>query len=406
MKILMVIPISPVPTYFGAAIRVKYLLRKLASEHDVTVVTFGTPDQRELFMLEFGDLVDDLYLLPQPWSRKYKRMAQICSIFSSRSYFFMSGYSRQMQKKIIELMSTRDFDVVHTEFPFMSQYHFPGDAIRVLDAHNVEYENFRRMALKHRSLLRKWFYHMEYRKVYREEVAMFRKQDILMATSKEDIAIIKRDVDDVPAYVIPNGVDTSFFSPHDWQPEQYSLVFTGMMGYTPNDDGMLWFLDEIFPLVLKELPNTKINIVGNQPSDELRRHQSENVIVTGFVDDVRPYVWNSSVFVVPLRMGSGTRLKVVEALAMNKPVVSTSIGCEGIEVEHGNTILIHDDPSEFAGAVVDLLKNRELCLRLVEKGYKLVTSVYDWTVIGDRMLEVYEVLDSPTVREKEVKGSK
>lgn len=382
--------------------RIYYLLKSLTEEHDVTVLTFGTSERKQQLEDEFGELVEDIHVIPEPRSKSWKRLTQFFSVFSKkRSYWFIYSYSRAMQAKINELLSENDYDVVHTEFPNMGQYKIPEESIKIIDSHNVEYENFRRMWEKSRQPLRKWFYKREYDKVFREEIEVLNKQNLLLATSKEDLKILKRDVTDVPAYVVPNGVDTSFFTPSSFTPEPWSLVFTGMMGYTPNNDGILWFLDEIFPLILDEIPQAKIYIVGNKPTEELKRRQSDQIIVTGFVDDVRPYVWKSGVFVVPLRMGSGTRLKVVEALAMKKPVVSTSIGCEGIEVEHGKSILVQDDPKMFAEEVVTLLRDRERCEQLARQGYELVTDTYDWSIIGHTMLDIYRSLNVENKKEAE-----
>jgi glycosyltransferase involved in cell wall biosynthesis len=390
MKVLILMPYTPVPANFGGAIRIYYLLKSLAHEHEVTVLAFGTPDRERLIKEEFGRLVQDIHIIPEPWSRKYKRPGQLYSMFTSKSYSNICCYSNRMQEKIDELLLQGEYDVVHCEFPCMGQYKLKNGVRKILDAHNVEYENFRRMWKKSRSSLRGWYYKKEYQKEFKEEVRALQAQDIIMATSKDDIEIIRKDVSGVPGFVVPNGVDTSFFTPSQAKPEPYSIVFTGMMGYTPNSDGMLWFLDDIFPLILEKIPQARVYIVGSRPPESLKKRQSDNIIVTGFVDDVRPYVWKSSVFVVPLRMGSGTRLKVVEALAMKKPVVSTSIGCEGIDVEHNRSILIEDYPEVFAERVVELLKNKQLRDRLTKEGYDLVTSKYDWSVVGETMLEVYK----------------
>lgn len=392
MKILIIMPYSPVPKTFGGALRIYYLLKNLASEHQVTAVAFGSARKKHLFEEEFGDLLEEIHVVPEPHGKLYKRLAQCYSVFSSGSYNMLACYSKKMQNKLDELLTENEFDVVHTEFPFMGQYEIKGDVIKILDAHNVEHDNFRRMWEKCRHPLRRWFYRKEYEKVKKEEADILFQQDMLLATSQADLKLLRKNVDNVSGFVVPNGVDTSFFTPSDCQTEPYSMVFTGMMGYTPNNDGMQWFLDEIFPRILREKPQAKVYIVGNKPPEALKKRQSENVIVTGFVDDVRPYVWNSSVFIVPLRMGSGTRLKVVEALAMKKPVVSTSIGCEGIEVEHGKSILIEDNPAEFASAVVTLMEEKELAGRLMREGYNLVKSRYDWSVIGRSLLQIYRPL--------------
>ena len=274
MKILYLLPYIPVPPIFGGALRIYHLLKSLASEHEVTVLCYGTPEKLKLFRSSFKDLVGEIHTVPFPWSMNLRRLAQCYSVFSSRSFNFRCYRNRKMQQKAEELLNARDFDVIHSEFPYMGQFASGGDATRILDMHNVEYYNFRRMWLKTRHPLKKWFYHKEYRKMYREEVEVLHRQDAIFTTSKEDLEIIRRDVAHVPAWVIPNGVDTSFFTPAGPAAEPHSMVFTGMMGYTPNHDGMLWFLEEIFPLILRQIPDARVYIVGSRPPGALRRRRT------------------------------------------------------------------------------------------------------------------------------------
>lgn len=406
MKILNVMPYSPVPPDFGGALREYYLLKSLSSEHNVSVVTYGTDEQFRAFKEEFEDILDNIYMLNPPWERKYRRLAQLYTLCTDKSYFYHNNCSQQMESAVQNILDAGDFDAVHCEFSVMGNMELGSDVYKIMDTHNVEYENFRRMSQKTDSVFRKWFYRREYRKVRSEEVETLNKHDLIFSTSEQDRKIIRQDVPDVPNYVVPNGVDTSFFTPSGTTDvEPYSLVFTGMMAYTPNNDGILWFLDEIFPRIREEIPQAKIYIVGKRPTAELKRRASDRVVVTGFVDDVRPYVWKSNVFVVPLRMGSGTRLKVVEALSMKKPVVSTGIGCEGIEVENGKSILINDEPEAFARSVVRLLEERQLRTHLVEHGYELVNKKYDWSVVGNRMLEAYEDCFSLDLKKKQNTGT-
>jgi len=182
--------------------------------------------------------------------------------------------------------------------------------------------------------------------------------------------------------VVPNGVDTKFFNKNDKvEQEPYTMVFTGAMGYLPNQDGIMFFLDEIYPLIKNEIPEAKIYVVGSRPPERLQKYATDDVIITGFVDDVRPYIDRSSVYVVPLNMGSGTRLKVLEAMSMEIPIVSTSIGCEGIEIKDGENILVRNEPQEFANAVIELMRNKKLSNDLVKEGYELVKTKYDWSVV-------------------------
>jgi glycosyltransferase involved in cell wall biosynthesis len=308
-------------------------------------------------------------------------------------------HSMEMQTTIDRLLDRHSFDAVHCEFPMMGVYDFTSATIKILDAHNVEHDNFRRWAHYGPSMVRRLHYRCEWLKVKEEELGVCRKQDGILITSARDKALLDIDVPDVPKYLIPNGVDTSYFAPADDASEPHSLVFSGMMGYLPNYDGVLHFLDEIFPKIQRCIPDVKIYVVGKQPPKALVDRADNNVIVTGYVDDVRPYLRKASVYVVPLRMGSGTRLKVLEAMAMHKPIVTTAIGCEGIEAVDGESVLIADHPELFAERVVELFNDRAVRQRLVRAGREVVDTKYDWTIIGTRLVEVYQSLWKPRLME-------
>jgi len=172
------------------------------------------------------------------------------------------------------------------------------------------------------------------------------------------------------------------------------MVFVGLMKYVPNYDGITWFLDEIFPKILERVPDATITIVGKNPPQSISGRANENIIVTGFVEDTRPYIEKSSVYVVPLRVGGETRLKILEAMAMKKPIVITSIGCEGIDVINGQSLLIADNPNEFAEKVMQLFSSPKKVVDLTTNGYELVNNRYSWESIGHQMDKAYRELMS------------
>lgn len=392
MKILHIMPYSPVPPNFGGALRTYNILQRISKHHEVTLLLFGSKQDEQNLRNEFGGAVRNIYVMPEPWQRTYKRIAQLYSTVHIHSYFHMLAVNAAMQKKINQLLSAEQYDIVQTEFSHMSNYTLHTSAVKILDAHNVEYDNFRRMSVNDHRPLRKFHYFLEYKKLQREEINGCGKQDALFVTSERDKAVFEKDLPGVPKFVVPNGVDSGFFTAGDEQREPFSLVFTGMMAYVPNYDGILYFLDEIFPLILKKIPEAKIYIVGNRPPAHLTARASSKVIVTGYVDDVRPYIRKASVYVVPLRMGSGTRLKIAEALSMKIPIVTTSIGCEGINITSGENALIADDPASFAESVISLFKNPSLQRKLTVNGYELMKTTYDWSVISDKVLSYYAML--------------
>ncbi len=391
MKILHVMPYTPVPPTFGGALRIYHLLKHMAEHHNVTIAAYGNQKDYRLLNEHFGKQVNNIHLIPpHPWIQHNRRVGQSYALLTKQSFSRLITYTHEMQLLINRLLEKNEYDIVQLEFAVMGAFQYETDAVTILDAHNVEYDNFRRIGASVPSFLRRMYYRREYKTFFSEEIKACKKSDAIFATSSRDKSILDNDVPEIPKYVIPNGVDTSYFTPADASIEPFSLVFTGMMGYVPNYDGMLYFLNEIFPLVLKKIPGVKLYIVGSQPPKNLLKRASHNIIITGYVEDVRPYMQKASVYVVPLRMGGGTRLKVVEAMAVNKPIVTTSIGCEGIDVQDGESLLVRDKPSSFADAIVELLNDKQKRERLAACGYEIARTRYDWSIISRRMEECYE----------------
>jgi polysaccharide biosynthesis protein PslH len=392
MKILHLMPYSPVPPNFGGALRTYNILKNIITHHEVTLLLFGTAEDEKNLRREFGHGIKNIHIIPEPWQRTYKRLAQLYSTFHPHSFFHMLAVNSEMQNKLTQLLSSNDFDIVQTEFSHLGSYNLPTNAVKILDAHNVEYDNFRRMSVNDIRPIRKFHYYLEYKKLFKEEIEGLRKQDALFVTSERDKKVFEKDLPGLTKFVVPNGVDSNFFAASTESPEPFSLVFTGMMAYVPNYDGVLYFLDEIFPRILEKIPDAKIYIVGNRPPAYLTARSSNNVIITGYVDDVRPYIRRSSVYVVPLRMGSGTRLKIGEALSMRVPIVTTSIGCEGIDIRSGESAIIADDPASFADGVISLLMDPDRRKKLTNNGFELMKTNYEWSVIGKKVLSYYDLL--------------
>jgi len=400
LKVLHLIPYLPTPPDFGGALRIFHLLKHLYENHDLTVAGFNEKGNLTAFEETFPELKGNYFFHERTFSKQYKRLHQLYSVLSKHSNWYLATSSKELEDNLNRIVEQKNYDIIQYEFPALSQYQLNSDAKTILDAHNVEYDNFKRMYEKESSFLRRFFYKREYEKLKVEEVQLAGIQDAVFTTSERDKSIFQGHLPDQNIYVIPNGVDTDFFAAGDESPEEYSLVFTGMMGYVPNYDGINYFIDSVLPLIKKEIPGIKIYVVGKNPPESVLNRASESVIVTGFVDDVRPYVRKSSVFVVPLRMGGGTRLKVLEALSMKKPVVTTSIGCEGIDVKHNEHVLIADEEKEFTDAVIQLLKDRKKAKKLAEAGFELVKTTYEWSAINEKVDLAYQELAGKKIRKK------
>ena len=384
----MPMPFSPVPPDFGGALRVYHLVRQLAKRHEVTVLTYGTPEDAARIRKEFD--LPQVRVVAPTWKAASRRAGQLFSTFTRHSFFQQSVTGDAFAAELDSLLKDGAFDVVQTEFSHLGPFELKTRALKVLDTHNVEYDNFRRMYESTAWGLKKLHYGLEYQKMKADELSWCRMQDVVLTTSDRDKELFGKDIQ-TPTYVVPNGMDGEYFLPRsDVEVEPDSLVFTGMMAYVPNHDGITWFLDEVLPRIEAKLPKVKLYVVGKNPPEAITSRASERVVVTGTVPDVRPFVWRSSVYVVPLRMGGGTRLKVAEALAMKKPMVSTRVGCEGIDLKDGESVLLADSPQDFADAVVRLLGDVRLRKVISENGAKVAKQKYDWNVIGETLEDIYQ----------------
>jgi len=298
--------------------------------------------------------------------------------------------SQEMQERINHAARQNAYDIAVLESSFMGYYSLPAGLPCVLDQHNVESEILLRSGRRERSVLRRGYNLLEYWKYSSDERRICREMDLILATSTRDCETM-RNWRDVPAcVVIPNGVDTSYFVPDERKNDQLhrTVLFTGTMNYSPNVEAMLYFVGDIWPLIQECLPAAALQIVGRAPPPEIMRlAQLSNVAVLGSVPDVRPYLTAAQVVVAPLRIGGGTRLKILEAMAMARAVVSTSLGREGLEVQDGRHLLVADDPRAFAESVCELLSNSTRRAEIGQEGRQLVQESYDWSALGLRMEE-------------------
>jgi glycosyltransferase involved in cell wall biosynthesis len=317
-----------------------------------------------------------------------KRRLQARSLLTTRSYERLLFDQRRFQEALDEMAARSRYDVVHVESCYMAHYSFPPGAAVVLDEQNIEYEIQRRTASTAASLPRRVYNYIDSLKLQREEERSWHSVDACAVTSPRDEAAVRRAHPRTVTAVVPNAVDLDFFTPTG-RPEPRTLVFFGTISYFPNTDGLLFFLDEVMPLVRRRHPGLKLVVVGASPPDAIQRRAAPDVVLTGMVDDVRPYLARASAVIAPLRIGGGTRLKIVEAMAMGKAVVSTSLGAEGLAVTHERDILLADGAAAFADAI-DRVLDENLAASLGSAGRRLVEEKYDWRHSARRLEELYD----------------
>jgi len=400
MKVLFLSQIVPYPPHGGVLQRGYNLLRELGRHASVHLMAFVHPDElptdaareESLGVLQgFCERVEYFSLWAKA-SSVHRVVALAAGVCSAKPFSTIAHRSAAFQRRVSEALETVPFDLVHVDTVALSQFVNGRRKVpSVLTHHNIESILMERRAqVETRPLIRRVL-QRESEKLARYEALEAPQFDVNIMMSSHDEVTLTRRVPGLRTAVVPNGVDTEYFTPAPDQ-ETPALVYTGGMNMFANRDAAMYFLDEIWPLITAQAPDVRFFAVGQDPTKELQdvAARDPRVMVTGKVPDIRPYVRQSAVYVVPLRVGGGTRLKVLDAMAMGKALVSTSIGCEGIDVRPGEHLVLADTPAAFAQATVALLGDRARRLELGRAARALVERYYAWPVIGELLLGAYE----------------
>lgn len=385
MKLLWAKAGGLLPPDMGGKIRSYQILKQLASRHEITLFTFYPehPDDQHLRGNGiFAKIVPvPLPLPPRRSLREYFRSARMMAV--GRPVTIDKFLYTEVFRRYAELLASTTVDVIVCDFLVpASLMHWRTPPPTILFTHNVEAQVWERHYKVTTNPLMKTACWLESRALARTERHCLELADHVVAVSENDRAFFLQYVEPSRVSVIPTGVDTEYFQPSPDPEQPDTTVFTGTMDWMPNEDGVAYFVDKIFPLVRREIPNAAFWAVGRRPPRRVQALASGNVVVTGAVDDIRPYLGKAAVCVVPLRSGSGTRIKIFEAMAMGKAVVSTTMGAEGLPVRHGENIILADDPADFARRVVQLLRDPQHRARLGRAARRLVEENYGWPSVA------------------------
>lgn len=392
MKVLLLTQVLPYPPDSGPKVKTWNVLRFLAQEHDITLVSFVRGDQRH-DVAHLERYCDSVHTVPMGRGMLYDGAAAAHSLVSGLPWMMVRDDRAAMRRLIDGLTTETSFDVVHADQLNMAQYALRGKgALRVLDAHNPLWLLYRRLAQQMNAGPRRWILERDWRLLKKYEGRMVREFDAVLAVSEEDqTALIEAAGVERPISVIPIAVDTDEMSPVKRRSDAHHLLHLGTMYWPPNIDGVNWFIREVLPLIRRRRPDVVLDIVGSRPPDHLVRlgQEDDGIQVPGYVDDPTPYLEQAAAFLVPLRAGGGMRVKILNALAQGLPIVSTTLGAEGIDVRHGENILLADTPHEFAAAVQSLMDDAALAERLGTAGRRLAEARYDYRVACLPMRAVY-----------------
>ncbi len=394
MKILWVKAGKILPVDTGGHIRSYNILRRLADRHDVTFLSHYGGHKDEIYERQIEhELPGAVPLYARSWDFRplERRVNYLLRLPLGVPFAIAKFKSKPAQRLIAQWLVERRFDAAICDF-LSAAPNFPRvlDIPVVLFQHNVETVLWRRQAQMEAYPPRRLAFQIEARRMGRYECRAVRRFHHVIAVSEVDRERMSAMTDASRITVIPTGVDLSLYKPDPAAVADPSLVvFVGTMDWQPNMDGVEYFCRDIWPRILARHPEARFRIVGRSPSLPVRRLACETVTVTGTVPSVVEHFREAAVVVVPLRIGGGTRLKILEAMAVGKAVVSTSVGAEGLDVHPGHDIILADDPDNFAASVVELIRNTELRRRYESAAAKLAEG-YDWSVIAARFGNVLE----------------
>jgi sugar transferase (PEP-CTERM/EpsH1 system associated) len=386
------------PVDKGGKIRTYHLLKHLKTDHHITYLTLddgaAPPDAPASAQEYCHNLIRIPHLTRPKFSAGFYAELAL-NLASSLPYAIRKYKSAAMTRAIAAATSKDNFDVVICDF-LAPAVNLPRDLRTpvVLFQHNVEAEIWRRHYEVQQNPAKRRYLYWQWRKMQRFERDVCRRVDSVIAVSEADAKMMERDYGISKVYDIPTGVDVEFFKPSNGvAPRPNSLVFTGSMDWLPNEDAMRYFVDDILPIVRRRIPDVHLTIVGRNPYPSLLElaQRDPALTVTGRVDDVRRYIEDAGAFIVPIRIGGGTRLKIYEAMAMEKPVISTTVGAEGLPVHDGAELLIADGPKTFAEAVVKVLSDSEFATRLADDAAQLVRQNFGWTGVAATFAELCRV---------------
>lgn len=384
MKILFFANRIPYPPYRGDKLKIFNLAKRLQGAHELHLLTFVQNKEDYQYKAELEKIFRKVHLVYLPkWRSALNCLSAAWDHAPLQVLYFRSA---EMQQKLEEVLHEDRFDAVHVQHLRMSPYLAAKKEIpRILDLPDAFSLYWERRKKIDKGVLRRTFENMEQRRVLRYE-QVIRSYDLSLACSGEDLEYLKQThhVDNIK--LLPNGVDIEIFSAggHDYA-HNNTLLFTGNMDYAPNVDAVVYFAEEILPVIREKFPDIKFIIAGQRPVKKVQALASDHIKVTGFVKDLAAVYNAASVVVAPLRFGAGTQNKVLEAMAMGVPVVCSNVGFKGLGIQSGEGAIMQTEPQAFAASVIALLSSAAMRRDTGDKGIQVIREQFNWNVIAKKL---------------------
>jgi glycosyltransferase involved in cell wall biosynthesis len=394
MRILFMSQLLPLPLDAGPKIRSYYVLRYLAEAgHEVTLLCFIRPGDSSQDISQLRKICGSVEAISLVRSQVRDIAHGLRSLFSSTPFLIQRDQLASMQQKVEQITGDRSFDALHADQLWMAPYvmRCPNPTLKVLDQHNAVFMVARRMAEHHHNPVTKALLNREASKLENFEHFTCEHFDRVVWVTEEDRRRIGSNDNGHRSRntVIPIATDPSTQMPVK-RPQPFRVTFLGGMHWPPNSEGILWFADTVWPRVTRVVPSAVLTLIGKgAPRRLLRQYCATRLDVPGYVPDLKQYLSETAVFVVPIRSGAGMRVKILDAWCWGLPVVSTSLGAEGIQATDGENLLIADDAESFADRVTRVLQDGSVARRLSENGRSAVEMFYDWRKVYKAWDQIY-----------------
>jgi len=405
LNILFLSTENPFPPNSGHRLRTYNTLRDAASRHNVFFLGFAKSMEDLKYTEPLREFCKsaDVFVIPDDISKVSLMKSLILNLFSILPYTAQKYYTNDMRRRMGEILDENRIDIVHFDMLHLARYRHDIPALpTVMIEHNVESLRLKRLAMNSSNPALKIFLYLQYMKLYSFEKRECSRFNVCAPVSEYDRDCLQKMSPTANLRVVPNGVDTKYFSPGKEKIVPKSLVWVGGMKDLYNREAVEYFCRSIFPLIIRDVPDVKFIAIGKSPApalEELAR-TNPNIKISGYVEDIRKAMRKAAVYIAPMKSGGGTKLKVLNALSMAKPLVTTSVGAEGIDVTDGVHLMIADDAAGFAKKTVELLNNPVLAKRLGTNGRKRMMEKYSWDIIGRQIDEIYHEIAGRTKSEK------